>query len=114
MAFPVVAASAETTQTTTVTRHPQTMPSGIVAGNLLVSVWAMDANATPTVPGDWVVLNNTRDTNSQLRLVVSYKWAAGGDTLTITTSATRGSCGFVLRITGAHASRPPEIVAATA
>ena len=108
MAFPVVAASAETSQSTNVTSHPMTMPAGITAGELLLCFFANDGSATVTWPGDWVPWFST-PSGTAARLSGAYKWAAGGDTLTVTTSVGENSAGWVVRITGAHATTPPEV-----
>ena len=61
------------------------------------------------MPGGWVQLSRVQQANSGDCLEAWYKFAAGGETnFTYTTSASERSSNRTWRVTGAHASTPPE------
>lgn len=89
-----------------------TMPSGIVAGNLLLAlVGAKKITGTLTAfsaSAGWTKIGEHID-DTRRSLCVFWKIAAGSDTLTVTPNSTTASISIeVLRITGAHASAAPE------
>lgn len=91
MTFPVVTwrATGRTTASNT-TSHAITLPTGIVAGELLLVVFSTDGNPTVTAPADWQKLGQASN-GTTVTGAVFYKTAAGSDTLTITTSASEQS-----------------------
>lgn len=107
MAFPVVAARATgRTTTTNTSSHAITLPSGITAGDLLVVVFACDGDPTISVDtgasgGGWNALTQGAN-GSTVSSNVFWKIAAGGDALTLTTSAAEQSSHASFRITGGY------------
>src|SRR3990167_6057957 len=100
MVFPVIA----TTNTTAdVDASPTTvnMPAGISAGNLLIVICAADVGDTITQSGgtDWTKLQQTNN-GTIIGLVIFAKIAAGGDTLTLTSSGSNDIACVSMRITG--------------
>jgi hypothetical protein len=96
---------------TTRTAHPIPLPTGIVAGELLLAVFPYDGGAGATWPAGWTEIADRA--NSSHGLAVAYRIANGteGSTVTVTTAAEL-AVGFVYRITGWHGSAPPEIATA--
>ncbi|MDA3624265.1 hypothetical protein OU415_02385 [Saccharopolyspora sp. WRP15-2] len=100
MAAPTVAArSTGRTTTTNTTSHAITMPSGIVVGNLLLVVFSSDGSPTCTASAGWTKLGQASN-GTAVTGAVFWKYAVGGDTCTVTTSASEQSSHVVLRITG--------------
>jgi hypothetical protein len=96
---PVVQARNSGRTTGNATSHPITLPSGIVAGELLLVVFSCDGTPTILPPSDWSLLgqasNGTVVTGAFL-----WKIAEGSDTLTITTSLLQESSHISFRISG--------------
>jgi hypothetical protein len=80
--------------------HPITMPSGIVAGELLIIVFSVDGNPTCTADGGFTKLGQT-SYSTTVTGAIFYKIAVGGDTCTVNTSTSQQSSHVVLRISGA-------------
>src|SRR3990167_4578908 len=94
----------QTTNTTAdIDASPTTvnMPAGIVAGDLLIVICAADVADTITQSGgtDWTKLEQTNN-STVIGLVIFAKIAAGGDTLTLTSSGSNDIACVSLRITG--------------
>ena len=109
MTFPVVAAANYSEETVNTTTHDVLVPSGISAGNLLMLFSGIDGNAhsEPSISG-WTNLK-WDPAASSLTYAVWYKIADGSETnFTYTTSVAEQSVNRTWRITGAHASSPPE------
>lgn len=106
MAYPVVQARAiGTTPGTAVTSHPITLPSGIVAGELLFVIFAFNSassSVTASAPSDWTHSTGVTTTSGYSNAVF-YKYASGSDSLTVTTTAAEQSSHVSLRISGAAA-----------
>src|SRR4051812_5238546 len=105
MAAPVVAGRASGAQTSTVTSHPVTLPSGIVAGDLLVVVFAFSGTGNDfpsTPPTGW---QQTASASSGCATMVFWRFATGDtkDTMTLTTGLGLRSAHLSYRITGAGA-----------
>lgn len=101
MAFPVVAAriTGRTTNTNTTT-HAITLPTGVVAGNLLVVVFSTDGNPTVTAQqAGWTKLNQASST-TVVTGAIFWKIATGSDALTLVTSVVEASSHASFRITG--------------
>ncbi|MCA9369102.1 DUF2341 domain-containing protein, partial [Candidatus Woesebacteria bacterium] len=101
-ATPVVESrSSGATTAVNVTSHSITMPSGITAGDLLIIFFASDGNVDIRMDaGNWVKLEEGHSTTINSGAVF-YKYAEGGDTGTVLTSAGEQSSHVVLRISGA-------------
>lgn len=100
MAFPVVASS-NTTADTSSTSITVAMPSGISAGDLLLVFVAQDANGTLSQSGgsDWTKLEQTNN-GTVCGLAIFAKVAAGGDSLTLTSTNSQDAACVSVRITG--------------
>jgi hypothetical protein len=87
MAFPVIAAG-NTSTNASGTSHTVNLPTGIVAGNLLVVVFGGSAAATLTWPAGWTEFLTGGATGAVLN--AAYKLASGseGSTITVTSGAT--------------------------
>jgi hypothetical protein len=118
MTFPVEQSAANTTQTANATDWgAQNMPSGIVAGDTLLSLVAVDgSDETVTFTGGWTkLLDGATGSDGTVTLAIAYKKAVGSDTLSLTIgSIQQGSC-RVIRIDGAKDpdTQAPEIGAIT-
>lgn len=112
MAFPVVQATASSTEDSDVTSHTVSLPSGIVDGNLLVVFFAHDdATSTVTFPAGWTDLGGLGYTFGTLS--AAYRFADGGEgaSIAVTTTNARNSAHNAYRITGHSAGVGPEISA---
>lgn len=112
MAFPAVATTATTDISVDNTSHAINMPASISAGDLLLVNFVKDGADDATIPGDWTVLKKFQANTADAWIYVLRKTAAGGDTLTITSTAAERSATVAFRITGWHGTTQPE--AATA
>jgi len=110
-AYPVVAATNESTTSTAGTSHIVSLPTGITAGDLLlVCLDKGSTSATVDALAGWTELLDEASANG---LYIAYRKADGseGSTITLTTSASTRSAEITFRITGAQdpAIQPPEI-----
>lgn len=102
---PVIEATSKG-QSTATTSHAITLPSGIVAGDLLLVVVGVDGFPTLSVNtgisgANWNEL--TQDTSlNAVSSQVYWKIAEGGDALTLTTGSTEISAHICYRISGAQ------------
>ena len=111
MAFPVVAATNESSTNTAGTSHTVNLPTGIAAGHLLiVCLDKGSTSATVNALTGWTELLDEASANG---LYIAYRWADGteGSTITLTTSASTRSAEITFRITGAQnpATQAPQI-----
>ena len=101
MTAPAVAARSQARTTAVdVTSHAITLPTGIVAGNLLVVVFSSDGAPTVTAPAAWTKVGQLSDATNAVTGAVFWKVATGSDTLTLTTSVAEQSSHIAFRITG--------------
>ena len=110
MAFPVIAAAgADYSTSGSVVSHPVPLPSGTAAGDLLIAQLSPGASTTVTWPAGWAPLADLT------RLGVAYRAADGteGSTVTVTTGAGVQAVGKTWRLTGQHATSPPEAATAS-
>lgn len=109
MAFPTVAASAQSSEPTNVKNHDVSLPSGISAGDLLIAFFAHDGNVTTTWPSGWTQFV-AGSQGTAISLKIAYRIANGseGTTIVVTTSGGERSAHQVYRITGWHGTTPPE------
>ena len=104
-AFPQVGSTATSSNCTSVNDDPITMPSGIVAGDLLIVIHSTDVSgATRTWSGGFTEI---KDLDSSSNIGVAYKIAAGGDTLTVTKSLAERFSAIALRITASNSGGTP-------
>jgi hypothetical protein len=68
------------------TSHVISLPPDIEAGELLLVVFSTDANESVSASAGWTVLSNVSQSTNVTGAII-YKVAAGGDTLTLTTTA---------------------------
>ncbi|MGH8573430.1 MAG: hypothetical protein ACREX8_12770, partial [Gammaproteobacteria bacterium] len=99
MAFPVVQGISNGRTTSNQTSHSVTLPSGIVAGELLLVPIAVDGDAGSSASAGWTELGDV--TEGTISGAVYYKIAAGSDTLTITTVDSEQISWVAHRISGA-------------
>jgi hypothetical protein len=97
-----------------------TLPTGIVAGNLLILIFGNDQTLVgdPTVSGGWTKLASFQNTSGGLgadRFSAYYKTAVGGDTCTVQNfDATSTNVAYVCyRISGHDSAAAPEIATST-
>ena len=110
MAFPVVAGSQTSQQTTNSTSSNVTLPANIQAGDLIIAFVAADSGAgAMTWPSPWVEIKDDAGTGFQFS--VGYLIASGGETTVAVTHGSERSNHLAIRITGWHGTTPPEITA---
>lgn len=102
-AFPYVAATNTSVQTTASATHAVNLPANIVAGDLLLIFWAdatANTNFNPNPPAGWTSLYN--NVNGNRRYAAFYKIADGaeGSTADFTTSANEVAAQISYRISG--------------
>jgi hypothetical protein len=115
--FPVEQSAANTTQTTNATAWgSQNMPSGIVVGNTLLALVAVDgANRTVTESVWTKLLDGAAGSDGSVTLAVFWRKATASNFFSpVISSAEQGSC-RIIRIDTAEdpATQPPEIGAVT-
>jgi hypothetical protein len=107
-AFPVVATSNESQESSDTTTHNLAYPASPAAGDLLMFFFAVDGNTTISAGvAGWDLVCSTATT--EYSEYVYSKIAVGGEsgTLDLTSSASERSAHIFLRITGAHATTVP-------
>lgn len=107
MAFPVIQAT-NVTDNPAGTSHTINMPSGIQVGDLLLVFFGSDGDNTITDSQTFTVLAQESNDTASFGAVL-YKIAAGGDSLTITTSVSEPSSAIAYRIDGWESTFAPEI-----
>jgi hypothetical protein len=109
MAFPSVIGTPTTGTTASNTSHVITLPSGIVAGELLVVLFGCGVASTITW-GAFTGMPPSAQTATlgTTTLGLGYKIAVGGDTLTVTTSNSGKGAYVACRITDWHGTTAPE------
>lgn len=113
VAFPTIAATATSIDTTTNTTQVISLPAGISSGDLLLLAFygsGTDASLHTTATG-WTLLGESVVTNSVAHLSVFYRIADGGEgaSVSFTTDVSEDSAGCVYRIAGQHAVTTPQI-----
>ena len=115
MAFPTIESTATSSTNTAGANHIVTLPSGIVAGDLiLVCMVIGSTSATLNAHADYTEL---LDEASAVGLKILYRWAAGGEgNPTFVSSANTRDATCTFRISGAKnpAAQAPEKAATTA
>ena len=105
-AFPLVAATSKAL-TAAGTSHAITLPSGIVAGNLLLLFFATDGDNSVTDWDGFTQIYTGEDTRD-ISFHIGWKIAAGSDTCTLTVSDSEEGSHICYRITGHDTSQMPE------
>lgn len=112
MAFPSSTTPTATIFGSSVTSMPVTMPTGILASDLIVSyVEVRNAGTWSTVPTGWTSFGSQAGGGGAGKLDIFYKIAAGtesGTTPTWIASASTTASWQVRRITSWHGTTPPE------
>lgn len=112
MAFPTIDAVNSGFETAASTSHPINLPSGIVAGKLLIVI--LTSSAAPTIsgwPAGWTSIGSgVLDISSGYgRIDVRYKIATGSETnFTLTSSSSTATSHNSYRIGAWHGITPPE------
>jgi hypothetical protein len=114
-AFPVIAGTAVSVDTTTNTSQVGSLPGSLASGDLLIGAFYGSAtDATPhTASSGWTILADREVVNAVGHLAVFYKVSNGaeGATVTFTTDLSEDSAFCVYRITGQHVVTAPVISA---
>lgn len=100
MAATVVSRNTGRTTASNTTSHTITMPATINAGDLLLVIFSSDGQPTCTAPSDWNKGGQATDGALQVTGAWFWKYAAGGDTCTITTSSSEQSSHVSFDISG--------------
>lgn len=101
MSLPVVQNRATgRSSTTDLASHPITIPTGLVAGDMLVVVFSSDGNPVITVGSGagWTKLGQLGDATGAVTSAIFWKIASGSDVLTLATSTTEQSSHVTFRI----------------
>lgn len=104
--FPIVVETATgVNSASNVSSHPISLPSSLVAGDLLLVVFSVDGNPTVSVNtgvsgSNWNKLGQSSNTD-KVTGAIFWKIAEGGDALTLTTSANEKSSHISYRIRNA-------------
>lgn len=110
MAFPVVQTTAESITSTAGTNHVVTLPTGIVANDLILV--CMDIGSTAATLNAHADYSELLDENSANGLKILYRYATGGETNpTLVSSASTRDATITYRISGAEnpATQAPQI-----
>lgn len=107
MAFPVIQTT-NVTDTGANTSHAINMPAGISVGDLILVFFGTDGDNTITDSQTFTVLDQESNALASFGAVL-YKIAAGGDSLTITTSVSEPSSAIAYRIDGWESTFAPKI-----
>lgn len=102
MAFPTVATTNTSSETSQTTSHDVSLPASITAGDLLMIFFNTQENPTITTPTGWTLLKTLDASGGTARLATFYKTATGseGATVVITTSTSWRSTHATMRISG--------------
>lgn len=113
IAFPVIAATAVSVDTTTDTTQTVSLPASIASGDLLlIAQYGSGTDGVPhTTASGWTVLGEAVVSNAVGHLAVLYKIASGaeGASVNLTTDVAEDSAGCAYRITGWHGTTLPAI-----
>lgn len=111
MGFPAISATSQaTTSPGARTSHVLTLPSGIVAGNLLIMVFCEEAVPDPAVtwPAGWTQISDSFTTTNKFQ--IRYRIADGSEGASITVTSPSWQSAYVCyRITAWHGTTPPEV-----
>jgi hypothetical protein len=110
LAFPQVAATNTSAQTSNTTSHTVNLPAGIVAGDLLIVLFSHDGPQGWSFPGGWTTPTPWQDNAGQFSSAMAYRIAdaSEGASITVTTANTERSAHQSFRINSWQGSTPPE------
>lgn len=113
MTFPVVETETVSEQGSAGTSHPVSLPSGIVAGNLILVFFQIDTSSgsTVTFPAGWTKFVEDQHASAGSRLICAWRKATGGETgVTVTSSTSERSahCSYRIRDADDPDTQPPE------
>ena len=112
MAAPTVDATNTSIHDSDVTSHTVSLPAGISSGDLLIVIFAVDANPGVTWPGGWTEIAEVLQVAS-VTLAVAYRQADGGEgaTITVTSGTAKKSAHTTYKISGHEnpATQAPEM-----
>jgi hypothetical protein len=115
VAFPVVEATNKSANTTAGTSHVVSLPTGIVAGHLLIALVASGGTNAQQFDVSGVGWSELVDENATFGMHVFYRWADGseGSTVTFTCTGSSRTAHITYRISGAvnPATQVPQISA---
>lgn len=112
LATPVIRSRTTSVVDTAGLNHTVNMPSGIVSGDLLISIFT--SNGIPTIgwPAGWTMFQESQSATLSGTISVAYRKADGteGASITVTTSLAELSVHVTYRILGAAdpATQPPQ------
>ncbi len=110
MAAAVVETRATSEETSVTASHTVTLPAGVISGELLIVVFAMNTAETVVWPGSWLEFATRAQNNA--KYAAAWLEATGGETsITVTTTGTDTTSSHAsLRISGAADpdTQPPE------
>lgn len=114
MAFPQVETENTSGESSAVTSHTVSLPTGIASGDLLLVFMAIDAGSAPftSFPAGYTEIKDVSETTNDVTLAVAYRVADGGEgaTITVTTTPSAQSAHATYRISGHDSSTTaPEI-----
>jgi hypothetical protein len=116
VAFPSVAGTAATNGTTATAAPVVSLPSGIVAGDLLLVLFRCSSAGAIGWPAGWTELFDDASDASANQTALAYRRADGTEGATVTLSCTSSKFAAVaFRVTGAEdpAVQPPQFAALT-
>jgi len=112
MAAPTVDATNTSIHDSDVTSHTVSLPAGISSGDLLIVIFAVDANPGVTWPGGWTEIAEVLQ-EAQVTLAVAYRQADGGEgaTIIVTSGTAQMSAHTTYKISGHEnpATQAPEL-----
>lgn len=114
MTFPTVAATNTSSQGSSTDSHSVSLPSGVVAGNLIVIVLGFinaSGGSAPSITGFSGYTQLAVAGDSEKLIAAYYRIATGSDTATFTTNNSGFSTHNSYRITGHYAAGVPEATA---
>jgi len=105
MAFPTLAATNNSVNSSVTTSHTVSLPASISAGDLLIFIFGLVDAGAITTPSGWTLIRNVIErpgVSETIEFSTFYKVASGseGASVTVTTAQSRRSAHVSYRITG--------------
>lgn len=116
MTFPIVSnSSSGSSATTSTTAHVVTLPTGIVAGNLLLISTTNDANTASslTTPSGWNSLYNANTASANMAVLWRLATGSEGATLALTWSTAGRGTWVAYQVSGWNKASTPAIASTT-
>lgn len=109
MAFPVIETLSNSTETTSVTSHDVTVPSGVASGDLVLGFFVHDGHpAMSGMPAGWSQITEANRGTAASGEVWMLRATGSISNFAYTTDVSEISCHRLVRISGHHASTDPE------